>query len=220
MGKKSKVTRDETAEQAEQATPDAVEGEDAEAAAPEDSGAEDLAALRLQHDQAQAERDELKDKFVRLNAEMDNLRKRSHDEVDRARKYAVDRMARELLDVLESMDKACDIEASDDGSQSLDAMREGMDLTRKQLVSVLERASITEIPLQPGDRFDPKCHEAMALQPSAQHEPNQVVEIIRKGYWIHDRLLREAAVIVAAGPREDGRDDETGETAREESENA
>lgn len=132
--------------------------------------------------------------YLRAVAELDNLRKRNAAELEKARKFAIDKFARALLEVMESLDKACEIDQAADN----ESIREGIELTRKQLLSVFEKASIRKIEPEVGDPFDPNKHAGMASVPSADMAPNHIYEVFRPGYMIHDRLLRAASVIVSA----------------------
>ena len=143
------------------------------------------------------ELEESRDLYLKAKAELENQRKRSARELQNAHKYAIDRFATDLLDVMESLDQACQIERSETSSEEIEAVRNGIELTQKQLVSVFQRFSIVEICPEPGEKFDPNSHQAMTMQQTGDVAPNHVVTTIRKGYWIHDRLLRPAMVIVA-----------------------
>ncbi len=133
------------------------------------------------------------DLYLRAAAEVENLRKRAVREVENAHKFAVDKMAAELLGVKDSLELGLEaaIEADD-----VEALRKGKEATLKLLETVLEKFSIVEINPQ-GEQFNPELHEARAMQPSADHEPGSVLQVVQKGYQIHDRLLRPARVIVA-----------------------
>jgi molecular chaperone GrpE len=141
---------------------------------------------------ARAEASEFRDQYLRARAELDNARKRSERELERAHKYGVERLASELLAVVDSLELG--LEAG--GEQTPEAVAEGMRATRKLLLAALEKFGITQLdPL--GEPFDPEWHEAMATQPSADAEPDSVLLVVQKGYRIHDRALRPARVIVA-----------------------
>ena len=133
------------------------------------------------------------DLYLRAAAELENVRKRAARDVENAHKYAVDKLAAELLSVKDSLELglAAATEADD-----VEILRKGKEATLKLLEMTLEKFSIVEInPL--GEPFNPEFHEAMAMQPSADHEPGSVLEVVQKGYQIHERLLRPARVIVA-----------------------
>ncbi|MDH3399935.1 MAG: nucleotide exchange factor GrpE [Chromatiales bacterium] len=139
--------------------------------------------------------EEYRDQYMRSLAELDNLRKRSERELERAHKYGVERLAGELLAVVDSLELGLEA-ATGEGSE---AVREGMQATLKLLLGALKKFEITQIdPL--GEPFNPELHEAMAAQPSADAEPDSVLLVVQKGYRIHDRTLRAARVIVARSP--------------------
>ena len=142
--------------------------------------------------EAQARLEEQTDARLRAVAEADNVRKRAQAEVQAARKYAVERMAESLLPVMDSLEAA--LKAAGEAPQ---ALREGVELTLKQLRSAFQQASLTEIAPAAGDRFDPHQHQAMAAVPKEGAEPNTVVEVVLKGYRLHDRVVRPALLTVA-----------------------
>jgi len=140
---------------------------------------------------------EAKDNMLRLAAEMDNLRKRTTREVEQARKFAVERFAKEVLLIKDSIDMG--MQASQAEGATVESLREGMEITSKQLASGLEKFKITEIEAE-GAVFNPELHEAMAMQPSDEHEPNTVMFVMQKGFMINDRVLRPARVMVSKAP--------------------
>jgi molecular chaperone GrpE len=142
--------------------------------------------------EAQARIEEQKDARLRAVAEADNVRKRAQAEVAAARKFAVERIAESLLPVMDSLDAA--LNAAKDAPQ---ALRDGLELTQKQLQAAFQKASIGEIVPAVGERFDPHHHQAMAAVPADGAEPNTIVAVMLKGYRLHDRVLRPALVTVA-----------------------
>lgn len=145
--------------------------------------------------QAQAQAEQYRDQFLRTAAELDNVRKRSAREVERAHKYGVERLAGELLAVVDSLEMG--IEAA--GQDAPEAVVEGSRATLKLILAALEKFGVS--PLDPlGEPFDPEWHEAMVSQPSDAAEPNSVLQVVQKGYRIQDRLLRPARVIVSRAP--------------------
>ncbi len=158
------------------------------------TGEEPLSELEL----AQREATENLERYVRLAAELDNVRKRGARELENARKYGQDRLAQALLPVRDSLEAG--VAAAD--KSDAEALLEGKRATLRLLDSALEQAGIVEFDPE-GEPFDPARHEAMTMQPSATAEPNTVLTVIQKGYSIHDRLLRPARVIVSAAPSAD-----------------
>ncbi len=134
------------------------------------------------------------DNLLRKQAECDNLQKRMARDLENARKYALEKIATELLAVKDSMELG--LEAAAKPETSLDAVREGMTLTLKMLTDGMAKFDIVEInPVN--EKFNPQWHEAMAMQPSQDVEEGTVLHIHQKGYQLNDRLLRPARVIVA-----------------------
>lgn len=142
---------------------------------------------------AEARALESRDLYMRALAEMENIRKRASRDVEQAHKYAVDRFANDLIAVKDSLELGL-LAAGD--AQTL---RAGTEATLKQLANAFEKNGLTEIdPL--GEPFNPEHHEAMAMQPSAEHVPDSVTQVVQKGYLLNGRLLRPARVIVAKAP--------------------
>ena len=133
--------------------------------------------------------------FLRLQAEMENLRKRHERDVANAHKFALEKFAVDLLPVKDSLEMG--IAAASEGEViDADKLREGSELTLKMLTSTLEKFNVKEInPLN--DKFNPEYHEAMSMQERADVEPNTVVAVVQKGYTLNDRLIRPAMVIVS-----------------------
>jgi len=164
---------------------DKVPGEGVGADAPQGRSTEDLLA------EAQGKLDEQREAWLRALADAENARKRAQADIVQARKYAAERMVEDLLPVMDSLEAAL----SADG-QETEALRAGVELTRKQLLNAFERAGVAEVNPAPGQRFDPHRHQAMAAVASDQ-EPNTVLALMQKGYTLHDRVVRPALVTVA-----------------------
>lgn len=147
--------------------------------------------LDQQLEEAQQKVAEYHDKMLRMQAEMENLRKRTERDVSNAHKYAVEKFANELLQVKDSLELGLSAEDID-----VDKLREGSELTLKMFSSAFEKFAIEE--LNPvGEVFDPNLHEAMTMQESTEHAPNTVLTVMQKGYTLHGRLIRPAMVIVS-----------------------
>jgi molecular chaperone GrpE len=162
---------------------------------------EEFDALQRDLDQALAKADEHWKLYLGAHAEMENLRKRTEREVQNAHKFALERFFGELLPVRDSLELGLAV-ASD--TVDVTQLREGIDLTLKQLTVAMEKFGVREVnPL--GAKFDPNLHEAMAMIPAGDAEPNTVVQVMQKGYLLNERLIRPAKVIVAqAAPRPAG----------------
>jgi molecular chaperone GrpE len=141
--------------------------------------------------QAQGKLAEQREAWLRALADAENARKRAQGEIAQARKYAAERMVEDLVPVMDSLEAALSAGAADS-----EALRAGVELTRKQLRSAFERAGVAEVSPEPGQRFDPHRHHAMATAESDQ-EPNTVLDVLQKGYTLHDRIVRPALVTVA-----------------------
>ncbi|MCG6897438.1 MAG: nucleotide exchange factor GrpE [Thiocapsa sp.] len=171
---------------AETPAAEAVEAEPQEAVT-----AEELAA-RL--DTARSEAESLRDQLLRARAEVENLRRRHANELEKAHKFALDGFVRELLQVRDSLELGHD--AARDESADIAKLREGTELTLKLLGDVMERFGVA--PLDPIDQpFDPEYHQAMSMQPRSDVPPNTVVAVIQKGYTLNGRLVRPALVMVS-----------------------
>ncbi len=134
------------------------------------------------------------DKFVRTQAELENLKRRAEKDLQNAHKFGLEKFARELLPVADSLELGLSVETGD--NPEVQKLREGMELTLKQLIASLEKFNVT--PIDPeGDKFNPELHQAMATQPTDEAEPNTVLKVYQKGYLLNDRLLRPAMVVVA-----------------------
>jgi len=147
---------------------------------------------------AHAKADENWEKYVRSAAELENVRKRATRDVEKAHKFALERIVGDLLEVRDSLEMA--LSAGDDSS--IESLREGNETTLRLLATTMQRYGVEDIdPL--GEPFDPNCHEAVTMQPSADAEPDSVLTVFQKGYALNGRLLRPARVVVAAAPAEE-----------------
>ena len=143
---------------------------------------------------ARAKADEHWNQCLRLQAEIENQKKRNERDLVNAHKFALEKFAAELLPVKDSLEMG--IVAAQDGSSDIDKMKEGSELTLKMLSSALEKNNIKEInPLN--ELFNPEYHEAMSLLERDDVPPNTIVTVIQKGYLLNDRLVRPAMVMVS-----------------------
>lgn len=152
-----------------------------------------------QLEQARAEAAENLDKFLRAKAEAENVRRRSAEEANRVRKFAIEQFAGELLAVRDSLELASQVELGGDTGAAVKQMHEGVLLTLKQLDNVFEKSGISVVD-PAGEKFNPELHQAMTLVETGDVEPNHVVSVMQKGYVLNDRLLRPAMVVVAKAP--------------------
>ena len=159
-----------------------------EAPAPEAVAPEPFVTL----ESLQAQLDEANDTVLRAKADVENARRRADEEVQKARKFAVESFAESLLPVIDSLEAALSVEQS-----TVEQMREGVSATQKQLLSALERSKVVQINPPNGEKFNPHQHQAISVLP-AEQEPNTVVSVLQKGYLLADRVLRPALVTVTA----------------------
>ena len=164
----------------------------ADAAANEVDSQQALAQLQGELAALTAKNAELADQFLRSQAEMQNVRRRSEEEVSKARKYALESFAEHLLPVCDSLEAGLLHQ-----DQTTEQIRAGAEATLRQLKGALERNKVLEINPAAGTRFDPHQHQAISVVP-AEQEPNTVVTVLQKGYLISDRVLRPALVTVSA----------------------
>lgn len=146
---------------------------------------------------AQAEIEALKDKLLRAHAEMDNVRKRAQREVEQASRFAIERFAAALLDVVDNLERALAVE---EGREA--GLREGVRLTLDGWHEVMRKFGMERIDAL-GQMFDPHLHEALAQVPHEKEPSGKVVAQHVAGYTLHGRLLRPAKVIVSSGPPKD-----------------
>jgi molecular chaperone GrpE len=149
-------------------------------------------------DAAQAQVATLKDQLLRAHAEMDNLRRRSQRDVENAHKFGVERLLGDMLPVLDSLEKGLEATSGLEGDASK-AVVEGLELSHRLFLDTLARFGLT--PVDPhGEPFNPQRHEAIAMIPNKDMEPNSVMDVMQRGYVLHDRLLRAAKVVVTRAP--------------------
>ena len=151
-------------------------------------------ALLEELEEAKRMAGECQERMLRMQAEMENLRKRAQRDLSSAHKFAIEKFAGELLQVKDSLELGLGA-----GDVKAEKLREGTELTLKMLVSTMQKFSIEEID-PAGEAFDPNLHQAMTTQESQEHEPNTVIQVMQKGYTLHERLLRPAMVIVSKEP--------------------
>jgi molecular chaperone GrpE len=188
MGRKQPEVDSEAMEQR------SAEAPDQEAAGPLEDG--DVMPANEETERLRTELAELQDRYLRLAAEMDNVRRRARLDVEDARKYGTEQLISELLPVMDNLGRA--LEAAEQTSD-LEGLKSGVDLTRRQFADVLERNGVERIPAV-GEKFDPNVHEAVSqVEPEDGQEAHQVVEELRAGYRLNDRVVRPAMVKVTAG---------------------
>ena len=171
----------------EDAEPDALSPGDA---SPTEAGGSGDAEPTLEEQLSDAQ-----DKRLRAVAELENTRRRARVDAEEMRRYGSTPLLQSLLPVLDTLQRALACETDADS-----ALLEGVRLTQQQLTSALMAHGITPVPASPGTPFDPAVHRALMEQPTADQEPGTIVTELEGGWMLHDRLLREAQVIVARAP--------------------
>jgi len=134
------------------------------------------------------------EQLLRVQAEMQNVRRRAERDVENAHKFALEKFATELLSVVDNLERA--LTAVDAEEQSQKALAEGLELTLKTFIDVLARFNVAVVEPE-GQPFDADLHQAVSTVPNAQVEPNTVIEVFQKGYTLNGRLIRPAMVVVS-----------------------
>ncbi|MBY6199349.1 nucleotide exchange factor GrpE [Vibrio hangzhouensis] len=137
---------------------------------------------------------EQQDSVLRAKADVENMRRRTEQEIDKARKYALNKFAEELLPVIDNLERA--IAAADAENEAVKPIVEGVELTHKTFVDVVAKFGLKEINPE-GEVFNPELHQAMSIQESTDHEPNTVMFVMQKGYELNGRVIRPAMVMVS-----------------------
>ena len=144
-----------------------------------------------------AEIESLRDKVLRAEAEMQNVRRRADRDVENAHKFGLERLVQQILPVVDSLEKALEAKTNQE-----DPVIQGVELTFKLLQDLMSKESINVIdPL--GEPFDPNLHEAMSMIENRELEPNSVFAVVQKGYTLNERLVRPAMVMVTKAPNEE-----------------
>tara|TARA_R110002094_G_scaffold41099_6_gene53510 strand:- start:850 stop:1413 length:564 start_codon:yes stop_codon:yes gene_type:complete len=153
----------------------------------------------LELEQVRAERDQLKDRFMRALADAENARKRSEKDRREAENYGGSKLARDMLPVYDNMKRA--LEAATEEQRAVSGpLLEGVELTMRELLSVFKKHGIEVIAPEIGDRFDPQHHQAMFEAPVPGTKTGEIIQVAAEGFMLHDRLLRPAQVGVSSMP--------------------
>ncbi len=155
----------------------------------------DTEQLLQKLEQAEEEAQRAKDDLLRVQAEMQNLRRRTEQSVEKAHKYGQENLSIGLLAVMDNLERSLEA-ASNSEDETVKAIHEGVDLTLKSFVDCFTKFNIQVVdPL--GEPFDPQLHQAMSIQENAESEPNTVMAVMQKGYTLHGRVIRPAMVMVS-----------------------
>ena len=175
---------------------DDIDDAEAEAYADEMSEIDDEA---LELDELRAERDQLKDRFMRALADAENARKRSDKDRREAENYGGSKLARDMLPVYDNMKRA--LEAATEEQRTISGpLLEGIELTMRELLSVFKKHGIEVIAPEVGEKFDPQHHQAMFEAPVPDTKAGDMIQVAAEGFMLHDRLLRPAQVGVSSTP--------------------
>lgn len=148
-----------------------------------------------------AERDELRDRFMRALADAENMRKRSERDRREAEQYGGSKLARDLLPVYDNLRRALDA-ANDEQRAAAKAMFDGVELTLRELISVLTKHGVEPVEPEIGTRFNPQMHQAMFEAPVPGTKAGDIIQVMTTGFLLHDRLLRPAQVGVSSTPKD------------------
>lgn len=173
----------------------AEDGVDFDADAPEIDLTQEVDEL----EQMRAERDEMRDRFMRALADAENTRKRAERDRREAENYGGSKLARDMLPVYDSLERAL-MMATEDGKDGDKALLEGVELTMRELRNVFKKHGVEVIRPEIGERFDPQLHEAMFEAPLPGTKAGDIIQVSASGFMLHDRLLRPAQVGVSSTP--------------------
>jgi molecular chaperone GrpE len=173
--------------------------QDVSLAEEEEYGDEEYTEEELELDALRAERDDLKDRWMRALADAENARKRSDRDRREAENYGGSKLARDLLPVYDNLKRG--LEAATDKQREVSAaLIEGVELTMREVVNVFKKHGIEPISPEIGERFDPQNHEAMFEAPVPGTKAGDIIQVMTEGFMLHDRLLRPAQVGVSSTP--------------------
>jgi molecular chaperone GrpE len=154
-----------------------------------------ITSLKEELAAAKSEAAELRDQMLRVQADAQNIRRRAEGDVEKAHKFGQEKFSRELLSVLDNLERALAASTEDEATK---ALRDGVEMTLQGFTSTLAKFNVEAIDPQ-GETFNPEQHQAMAMQENADFPPNTVMAVMQKGYSLHGRLLRPAMVMVSKG---------------------
>jgi len=176
----------------------AVENANDQAAESVEQADVDVAALQAELEAAKAELAEVKDASLRVQAEMQNVRRRAEQDVEKAHKFGAEKMAKELLDVADNLDRALQASEADKELDTVKPLYEGVAMTRDGLTQMMAKFKIASVDPM-GETFNPELHQAMSMIEQPDVAPNTVIAVMQQGYTLSERLLRPAMVVVAKG---------------------
>jgi len=170
---------------------------------PEKEADEQAEAEPTELDKAHAERDRMREQLLRIAADFDNFRKRSRKEIEEVRRRTIEDTLREVLPIVDNLERAA--EAMADATE-VSAVTEGVHMVLRSFEDIASRLGLKRVPTV-GHQFDPTCHDAMQQEETAEHAPGTIIAEVVPGYYLGERLLRPAMVVVAKPPAgKDGQD--------------
>ncbi len=169
-------------------------GSEAEVTTGEAVGEAEEPTLESELEHLQADLAAARDAALRAQADAQNIQRRAEQDVERARKFALERFSSELLPVVDNLERA--LEAAGVDHEAVKAIAEGVELTLKSLTDALAKHGVEQVDPQ-GEPFDPNLHQAMSLVENGEVEPNTVIAVMQKGYTLNGRLIRPAMVMVS-----------------------
>lgn len=188
------TTEQQAAEAQQKAGEEAMQAQAEKQQSQASSGEDDEDDLAEQLEKAQQTIKDYWEQIVRLNAEMENNRKRAQRDIENAHKYAVQNFSESLLPIADSMEMG--IKAASVENVNLDSIRQGIEMTHQLFVDTMEKNGIKAIDPK-GEKFDPELHQAMSMVETDEVEPNSVIDVMQKGYTLNERLIRPAMVVVS-----------------------
>jgi len=195
MANEEKNQAENVADELETGAEQAADTVAEEAVAGADTLQLDVTELMQQLASVQEEANTLKDQAMRAQAEVQNVRRRAEQDVEKAHKFALEKFANEMLQIVDNLERA--LEASDENDEQVKSLREGVEMTLNMFVSGLAKFQIEQVNPQ-GEAFNPELHQAMSMVEGGEGvAANTVVAVMQKGYTLHGRLLRPAMVMVA-----------------------
>lgn len=170
-------------------------GEEEEVIFPEEAS-EEAEPEPTDLERARAERDRMRDQLLRIAADFDNFRKRSRKEIEEVRRRTIEDTLREVLPIVDNLERAAD---AMEGATEVSAVSEGVHMVLRGFEEIANRLGLKRVP-GVGNQFDPTCHDAMQQEETDQHAPGTIVTEVVPGYYLGERLLRPAMVVVAKPP--------------------
>ena len=188
--------RENEAEEGEVIFPEEEPSTEHEAAGATGDDDEDAQEEPSELERARAERDRMREQLLRIAADFDNFRKRSRKEIDEVRRRTIEDTLREVLPIVDNLERAADAMTD---AKEVSAVVDGVQMVLRGFEDIASRLDLKRVPAV-GQQFDPTCHDAMQQEETAEHAPGTIVAEVVPGYYLGDRLLRPAMVVVAKPP--------------------